>query len=91
MIKPLTEIEMALHRAIDRAIEKRTLALTREASEATVVICMLKEEDPGDFIDNSEGVCHSCRRAIIHRPYLPEHLTKMCIQCATEMVTATRN
>lgn len=59
------------------------------ASDAGYLVCA--RYTPGDpilFADNLYGVCSRCKHAIMWRPYAPQHLPRICVQCIVAMQAA---
>ena len=45
-------------------------------------VCVKKEDDLGVFKDNLEAECINCKARLIHRPFIPKELPKVCMACA---------
>jgi hypothetical protein len=51
----------------------------------SIIVCVpLAWEAP--FADDANGTCAECSVAVRYRPYVPEHVTKICITCASKRV-----
>ncbi len=37
------------------------------------------------FDDDVQTECHKCGKPIVHRPYIPKELSKVCIECMNKM------
>lgn len=49
--------------------------------QIAAVVCVRKEDDPGVFKDNLDGVCSMCGHAIVYRPTVPKGPPKVCVEC----------
>jgi hypothetical protein len=46
------------------------------------VVCMPADnETAGLFADNVKATCCECGQAIVHRPYVPQNVPKICLPC----------
>ena len=61
------------------------IASPAECEEADYVICV-RFGTPTPFRDNVLDVCCACGQPIIHRPYVPRHPPKICVQCAAAKI-----
>ena len=60
-----------------------------EAAQADFCVCAEPSaETEAMFSDNVHTTCSNCMRAIVHRPYMPKNVKKICIACAVEMAQA---
>jgi hypothetical protein len=54
----------------------------REAwATVSAVVCMTGD-NPASFTDDVHTTCAGCGINIYHRPYIPAHFRKVCIDCA---------
>jgi len=47
---------------------------------AKYIVCG-RADEPSPFTDNKIGQCVVCGVPVIYRPYMPEKLAKLCIEC----------
>ena len=50
--------------------------------EIDFVMCAKK----GYFKDDKKGYCSKCGESVVYRPYIPDDVVKMCIDCGYEVI-----
>ncbi|MDB5552162.1 MAG: hypothetical protein JWL86_2146 [Rhizobium sp.] len=60
-----------------------------EAEECAFLVCVRKGAF-SPFTDNAEGRCSVCNHVVVFRPTSPAKPPRLCLECAAEMATATK-
>ena len=60
-----------------------------EYPAGAVLMCMRVADSHTVFADSKRCPCADCGEEIHHRPYVPDHVTKLCVACAAKRMTVT--
>lgn len=65
------------------------IVTSEEAEQADAVICV-RATVSSTFTDDEYGPCSICGEEVRFRPHAPKRPPRVCLECATEMLGATR-
>lgn len=66
-------------------IDEKNKELVKNAGDDVVILC-LKKTDETPFADNHFGNCCGCGIELQFRPYVSQHIRKMCQDCLVKMI-----